>query len=105
MPHLDENLLFAVCLSLISGLGVFMNSVREKKHKASVFNFVAECVQALTAGLATFFLVKWLGWDESILFAAVLLCGNNSKEFLATGGKKMLVMILNASRGDSTDGS
>jgi len=105
VPQLDETLLYAICLSLVSGLGVFMNGVRGQKHKASIFDFIAECVNALTAGLVTFFLVKWLGWDESFLYAAILLCGNNAKEFLEVGGKKMTGMILNAKRGDSADGS
>lgn len=105
MPQLDETLLYAISLSLLSGLGVFISGIREQKHKASIFNFVAECVHALTAGLVTFFLVKWLGWDESFLFAAILLCGNNSKEFLAVAGKKMMGMVLNAARGDSNDGA
>lgn len=105
MPQFDETWLMVMSLSLLSGTGVFFQGVRGQKHEASVFNFLAECVSAITAGLIILYLARYQGWDESLLFAAILLLGNNATELMDRGRSKFLNMLFGSERGDKTDGA
>jgi hypothetical protein len=102
----DETLVLALLLSLLSGTGVFLLGVREKRISASFLNLVTEWVMAIIAGLTGFYVAQNQGWDKSFLYVVVLVASNNGRE-VTNAVKTKFISVLNCvigSNGGSNHG-
>ncbi|SQD10689.1 Uncharacterised protein [Citrobacter freundii] len=80
MAEVEANLIQALFLSLLSGIGVFLHGVREERIKASSLNLLTELVLAVLAGLTAYYIARHKSWDDSLLYLAVLVVSNNGRE-------------------------
>ncbi|HBT4785584.1 TPA: holin [Klebsiella variicola subsp. variicola] len=99
-----ETLFLALLLSLLSGTGVFLHGVREKRIPASFFNLITEWVMALVAGLTGFYVARNQGWEESLLYVVVLVASNNGRE-VTSAIKTKFIAVLNGLMGGGKGGS
>ncbi|WP_254446390.1 holin [Pantoea sp. CCBC3-3-1] len=70
----------AVVLSLLSGIGVYLQGIREGRIKGTVLDFFTESSIAVTAGLMAYYVGRHQHFDESIIYFSVLLSSNNGNE-------------------------
>lgn len=98
-----ETLFLALLLSLLSGTGVFLHGVREKRISASLFNLITEWVMALIAGVTGFYVARNQGWEDSLMFIAVLVASNNGRE-VSTAIKTKFITVLTAMMGSNKGG-
>ncbi|HCD8986603.1 TPA: holin [Citrobacter freundii] len=90
MAEVEANLIQALFLSLLSGIGVFLHGVREERIKASSLNLLTELVLAVLAGLIAYYIARHKAWDDSLLYLAVLVVSNNGRE-VSTALKNRLI--------------
>lgn len=100
-----ETLFLALLLSLLSGTGVFLHGVREKRIPASCFNLITEWVMALTAGVTGFYIARNQGWEDSLLYIVVLVSSNNGREVTDAVKTKFIALldgVMGSNRGGET---
>jgi hypothetical protein len=90
VAEVEANLIQALFLSLLSGIGVFLHGVREERIKASSLNLLTELVLAVLAGLTAYYIARHKAWDDSLLYLAVLVVSNNGRE-VSTALKNRLI--------------
>lgn len=76
---LDFSLLVAG-LSVLSGVGSYLQGVREEQLKKGFLDFAAEITLALVVGLAVAFLGQYKQWSETLVCFLVLILSNNGGE-------------------------
>lgn len=99
-----EAMFLALLLSLLSGTGVFLHGVREKRIPASIFNLVTEWVMALIAGITGFYIARNQGWEDSLLYIVVLISSNNGRE-VTDAVKTRFIAVLNGLMGGNKNGN
>lgn len=85
----------ATLLSLLCGIAVFMQGVREERIKRDWFNFFTEVLIALISGATAYLTAAHYQWEEALLFLSVLFASNNGRE-TATKGKDWFLQALQA---------
>ncbi len=72
-----EVVVAAGLLSLLGGLGSYLQGVREGRFPHNVLNAVTEIVLALSAGLLVMYLGQWQHWPQPLTSVLILLGSNN----------------------------
>lgn len=85
----------AALLSLLSGIAVFLQGVREERIKRDWLNFFTELSVAFISGATAYFAAVHYQWEHALLFLSVLLASNNGRE-TATKGKDMFLQAIQA---------
>lgn len=78
----DLTLLFSA-LSILSGVGSYLQGVREKRLAGGSRDFLTEIILALIAGLAFAYLGHSQEWNEAMTCFLVLMVSNNGAETIA----------------------
>lgn len=80
--ELELALLFIV-LSLLSGVGGYLQNVRHKTYENSTLHFFAELSMALVSGLFVAFIGIYKSWNPALTCALVLVASNNGADTVA----------------------
>lgn len=89
-------------LAILSGVGSYLQGVRENRLKGGVIDFLAEVVLALTVGLGIAYTGHSLQWNEAMTCALVLAFANNGADTLAWA-KKLIREYLSRKFGINDD--
>ncbi|MEB7892034.1 holin [Hafnia alvei] len=88
-----EALALAVAFSVFSGIGVYLQGVREKRISGGVMDLLTELSMSVSAGLVAYYLAQHQVWDKPLMFIAVIAASNNGQEVL-TGVKEKIFKLL-----------
>lgn len=79
----NADLLPPLLLSLLGGVGSYLQGCRSGELQRTLFNLFTELVLAITIGLAIVNLGEWLGWNPALTSLLVILAANNGGDSLA----------------------
>lgn len=79
---LELALLF-IALSLLSGIGAYLQAARHKAEFRGLFHFLSEVVTALISGLFVAFIGVHINMKPALTCAMVLIASNNGAEMLS----------------------
>lgn len=85
-----EILLLAAFFSVISGIGVFLQGVREGRVKKTFFDFLTEVLTAFIGGSLAFYLAQSKGVEDSLMIFCVIAASNNGRDVIVSAKDKML---------------
>jgi len=74
----------AVILSIVGGLGSYLQRVRNEELQKSIFNFITELVLSIITGLAVLYVGQWQVWEPALINALILILTNNGSETITT---------------------
>lgn len=81
--YFDPTLIAVVAaLAILSGVGSFMQHVRENKADANAFNFIYELIVSLSASLCMYFLGEWQSLPKPLICLASLIAASNGGWFM-----------------------
>lgn len=78
-----EDFALVAALSIIGGVGGYLNGVRQGKFKPSFLNFFTDIFLAITIGLAIAYIGHAQKWNPAIVCALALVLGNNGAESIS----------------------
>lgn len=78
-----EEFVLVSCLSMVGGIGAYLQGVREEKFKASFLNLLTEITLSLTVGLAIAYIGHSRDWEPAIVCALALILGNNGADTIS----------------------
>lgn len=78
----DEFALLVSALSVLSGIGSYLQGCREKRLTSGFQDLVTEVVMAVVVGLIVAYAGNSLDMDKGYLCAAILVFSNNGSESL-----------------------
>ncbi|CAM3957064.1 hypothetical protein KGP26_30015 (plasmid) [Serratia sp. JSRIV002] len=93
MPTSTQTLVIAVLLSVLGGLAVYLQGVREERIKRDWFNLFTELVIAFVSGVIAYYSAVHLHWEEPLLLLGVLVASNNGRETVTVAKEKLWVAL------------
>ncbi|PHM39093.1 hypothetical protein Xmau_02997 [Xenorhabdus mauleonii] len=88
-----EALALAIAFSVFSGIGVYLQGIREKRISGHAMDLLTELIMSVSAGLVAYYLAQHQQWDDPLMFIAVIGASNNGQELL-TGIRNKLVQLF-----------
>lgn len=80
-------------LSVLSGVAVFLQGVREERIKRDWWNFLTEVLVAVISGACAYFAGAYYRWEEPLVYLSVLVASNNGRETVNKGKDVFLQAI------------
>ena len=78
-----EEFVLVSCLSMLGGVGAYLQGVREGKITASFLNLLTELTLSLTVGLAIAYIGHSRDIEPAIVCALALIFGNNGADTIS----------------------
>lgn len=85
-------LLLAAFFSVVSGIGVYLQGVRENRIRKSLLDFATEIFTAFIGGSLAFYLAQSKGVEESLMIFCVIAASNNGRDIIVSAKEKVLSM-------------
>ncbi|EPT8338490.1 hypothetical protein ASU80_20595 [Enterobacter hormaechei subsp. xiangfangensis] len=76
----------AVPLSIMSGLGGYLCDVRNGSKKTTVLELGADITMAIMVGILTAFIGQWRELPEKLIYGLIILLSSNGDEVMALIG-------------------
>ncbi|MHA0510132.1 phage holin family protein [Enterobacter kobei] len=83
----------AIPLSLMSGLGGYLSDVRNGTKKANVLELGADVIMALLVGILTAFIGQWRELPEKLIYGLIILLASNGDEVMALIGPGSVELV------------
>lgn len=90
MKYEIDMLLLAAFFTVISGIGVYLQGVREGKLKKSGWDFFTEIVTAFIGGALAFYFAQSQKVEESLMIFCVIAASNNGRDIIISSKDKLL---------------
>ncbi|MGL5103070.1 MAG: hypothetical protein ACRC6N_11175 [Plesiomonas sp.] len=85
-----EALALTLVFSVISGIGVYFQGVREKRISGGRLDLLSELITSASGGLIAYYIALHYSWDEPLLFLAVIGASNNGREIVTRVKDKVI---------------
>ncbi|HHA1306249.1 TPA: phage holin family protein [Enterobacter kobei] len=82
-----------VPLSLVCGVGGYLNDVRNGAKKASVLELGADVSMALLVGILTSLIGQWRELPEKLIYGLIILLASNGDEVMALIGPGSVELV------------
>lgn len=98
-----EDFVLVASLSLVGGIGGYLQGVRTEKIKSSWINFFTDLTLAVSLGLAIAYIGHARSWNPALVCALALLCGNNAAELFDLINQLKKEFLLKKIKKDNND--
>ncbi|HHX6016743.1 TPA: phage holin family protein [Escherichia coli] len=96
----------AIPLSLLSGVGGYVNDVRKGSKRGTRLELAADVLMALLVGILTVFLGQWKGLQDELIYGLIVLLSSNGDEVMAVlhpGSLSLLKQWMTKNSGGKND--
>ncbi|EFH8163230.1 hypothetical protein GI328_23215 [Escherichia coli] len=96
----------AIPLSLLSGVGGYVNDVRKGSKRGTRLELAADVLMALLVGILTAFLGQWKGLQDELIYGLIVLLSSNGDEVMAVlhpGSLSLLKQWMTKNSGGKND--
>ena len=83
-----------IVLSLLGGVGAYLQGVRDGRIKKGVSNAFTEMTLALVMGLIVLYVGQWQAWPLPLVYVLILVLSNNASEHLSFLGSLVERLVL-----------